>query len=480
MARDRNRWRAGWTAAGAAAALGTATLTAPGAVASAAAWNTATALPGITALNHDFTALQPQSLSCASAVNCAIGGVYTDGTGHQQVFVASEKSGAWGAAKEVPGSATLNQGDANLWTVSCGAAGDCVAGGMYAGALRSEQSFLVTEKNGTWGKAAEVPGTAALNAGGTIAALRSVSCTSATTCSGGGAYTSSAGAELPYLITETGGTWGNAIPVAGLATLGTGSASIQQVSCVSAGNCVAGGSYFTSTGDEDAFVITQTGGTWGNAQAIPGLAALNHQQGPLESLSCGAVGNCAAAGSYTDAAGNIQAWVASEKSGTWGNAKEVPGTAALNTAGFAVADTVSCGAAGNCAAGGWYSGATTLTAFVVSEKSGVWGQAKQAPGIAALNTANNAQLSTVSCPSAGNCAAGGYYFASGVGQEEFVISETNGIWGQAQEVPGTAALNVNADGTTTTVSCPSAGNCGLDGTYGDSSADTQVFVDGQG
>ena len=37
------------------------------------------------------------------------------------------------------------------------------------------------------------------------------------------------------------------------------------------------------------------------------------------------------------------------------DAVEVPGTAALNTGGYAELDSVSCGAVGECAAGGTYT-----------------------------------------------------------------------------------------------------------------------------
>jgi hypothetical protein len=52
----------------------------------------------------------------------------------------------------------------------------------------------------------------------------------------------------------------------------------------------------------------------------------------LSSVSCASAGNCGAGGFYRDAAGIDQAWVVSEKNGTWGKAEEVPGTAALNVA----------------------------------------------------------------------------------------------------------------------------------------------------
>ena len=91
--------------------------------------------------------------------------------------------------------------------------------------------------------------------------------------------------------------------------------------------------------------------------------------------------------------------------GTWGAAQEVPGTAALNTGGDAYIYSLSCGSAGNCSAGGYYtssksSGATQ--AFVVSEVNGTWGEAVQVPGSGADDFVNS-----VTCPPGGRCTAGG-------------------------------------------------------------------------
>lgn len=65
------------------------------------------------------------------------------------------------------------------------------------------------------------------------------------------------------------------------------------------------------------FVADQRGGTWGNAQQVPGTAALNQgQDGSLFSVFCGSAGNCSAGGFYTDSSGHQQAFVASETNGT--------------------------------------------------------------------------------------------------------------------------------------------------------------------
>ena len=79
----------------------------------------------------------------------------------------------------------------------------------------------------------------------------------------------------------------------------------------------------------------------------------------------------------------------------------------------------------------------------------------------------------MSCASAGNCAAGGSYSNRG---QAFVVSEVNGTWHAAIEVPGTAALNQGGDAAVNSVSCAMAGNCAADGFYLDSSHHGQAFV----
>ena len=53
--------------------------------------------------------------------------------------------------------------------------------------------------------------------------------------------------------------------------------------------------------------------------------------------------------------------------GTGGTAVQVPGIATLNQGGDAEVGSVSCASAGNCSAGGFYAGKSGLSSFVVSE-----------------------------------------------------------------------------------------------------------------
>src|SRR5215467_6140661 len=305
-----------------------------------------------------------------------------------------------------------------------------------------------TTSGGTWGPAKTVA--AALNTGGG-AEINSLSCGSAGNCSAGGDYTDSSGLNQAFVVTETNGTWGRAKEVA--AALNTdGVAAINSVSCGSAGNCVAGGYYSVSSpGSQQAFVIKETNGTWGNATEV--AAALNTGgSARVNSVSCVAAGNCSAGGYYTGSSGAHQAFVINETSGTWGIAKQV--AAALNAGGYAETSSVSCGSAGNCSAGGYYKDFSTHStqAFVVSATNGTWGPAKQVA--AALNTGRAARIESVSCGAAGNCSAGGFYAEVSQQVQAFVVSETNGTWGTATEVA--AALNVGGGARIDSVSCAAA------------------------
>ncbi len=86
-----------------------------------------------------------RSVSCASPGNCAAGGYYVDGSGHLEAFVAIQRNGRWGTAIEVPGTAALNAGgEAQVNSVSCNQPGPCTAGGFYKRPHGPNQGFVVS------------------------------------------------------------------------------------------------------------------------------------------------------------------------------------------------------------------------------------------------------------------------------------------------------------------------------------------------
>jgi hypothetical protein len=60
-------------------------------------------------------------------------------------------------------------------------------------------------------------------------------------------------------------------------------------------------------------VVTETNGTWGTAEEVPGIAALNRGGvAGIASVSCGSAGECSAGGPYKDSSGRVQAFVVSQ------------------------------------------------------------------------------------------------------------------------------------------------------------------------
>jgi hypothetical protein len=385
---------------------------------------------------------------------------------------------AWGHAESVPGLAALNTyggGLTGVNSISCSAPGDCTAGGEYStGSSETngwiQQAFVVTESNGTWGKAQEVPGTGGLNQGD-WATVTSVSCASPGNCAAGGYYAASTSFEsgpatVAFVASQVNGTWKQAQAVPGSAALGAYGA-VNAVSCYAAGDCAAGGST-----DGGAFVATEASGTWKTAITVPGTDTLSPEYGDatVTALSCAPAGNCALGGDYTDNSDDNQAYVADETGGTWKTAKAVPGLISLNTGDAATVTAISCTAAGACTAGGQYTtdatspvgGETVTEAYVANEAGGTWGSAVEVPGTGKLNVGDQAEVTSVSCASPGACVAGGYYAYSDDGgvapiSEGFLAIESGGAWASATPATGGDASQVLS------VSCPAVGDCAAGG-----------------
>ena len=302
----------------------------------------------------------------------------------------------WGGATFVPGLGVLNAGGgAGVESLSCTSAGNCAAVGDYTAAHGNGQGFAVSERNGKWAKAAELPGLGALNTGGGADVL-SVSCASAGDCAAAGYYSWSVAyfRTAPFVASESGGKWAKAVAL-------PNDGYVDSVSCPSPGNCLAGGqgaAQFDYEDNGDALMISQSAGKWGSAGPVPWISALEGDDSSGEAASwittvdCASAGNCAIGGNYVDGNGDQHGFVADELNGVWGNAIEVPGLAGLTeTGGAPEVTSVSCGSAGDCAVGGGYTdGSGHQQAFVATEHAGVWGTASEVRGLGTLNAGGNA------------------------------------------------------------------------------------------
>ena len=146
-------------------------------------------------------------------------------------------------------------------------------------------------------------------------------------------------------------------------------------------------------------------GHWGPAQPIPGLAMLNAGgSAQVLHVSCVSLGNCTAAGTYQDSAGNTQVFTANEVSGTWGQATPLTGLSSLNVGGDASATALSCSGLGTCAIGGFYTdGQNGSQPFVGDSQGGTFGPPQALFAASALHNQQIATVSALSCASPGNC-----------------------------------------------------------------------------
>jgi Bacterial Ig-like domain (group 3) len=438
------------------------------------AWAHAEQAPGIATLdNGGGGALE--AVACPAQGACTAGGFYSDGVSKkQQGFVIGESSGLWGTAEDVPLVPQLNTGgSADVLAVACLAAGECGAGGFYRDATGLE-AFMGSEVSSTWDGSIELPGS------GGNAQIDAEACPAFGRCVVGGYIADSHGNRQPF-VDEQSNAWPTAEPVLG--NLNKGSfGEVTSLSCTSLGSCVAGGFYTDAKGGRQAFVVTQAHGDWGPMTQLAG--SLNKgENAQVNQVSCGVSPNlvsvitCAAVGFYAPSANHGQAFTATMANGKWGPAVMVPGSAALDKGGFAQLNSVSCPTAGNCSAGGSYMASSASTQpMVVTEKNGTWGTAIVVPGSATLNTGKNMSVTHVSCVSPGTCSAAGGFHTSNHSQGVWVASQKGGTWGTAGTIPGLSGLATGGQAEVNGLSCATSDSCGLVGDYTTMTGSQQPFV----
>lgn len=235
------------------------------------------------------------------------------------------------------------------------------------------------------------------------------------------------------------------------ASLGSGSfRTFTSVSCGAPGDCTAAGWYIGTTYQvATAFYVSETGGAWGTPVAVASPDQPAGTVSEVNGLSCPATGYCTIVGDYIDAASGGHSiripFTLDEANGTWGTTQPVAGLPSGDT--YADLNSVSCAAAGDCTASG--------LGIVVTETRGVWGNAQP------LQYEIGVQDTAVSCPDATDCTV-----AEWDGGQVYAFDETNGVWSQGQA----SASWVNPP----LLGCRSAGNCVIAGNVQYSEGRSQV------
>ena len=128
-------------------------------------------------------------------------------------------------------------------------------------------------------------------------------------------------------------------------------------------------------------------------------------------MSCGAANDCGAVGWYVvDPSGTRHGLLLSERAGKW-KAFALALPAKAKAPGGVFLTSVSCPARGSCVAVGYYGSRGKTHGLVVRERGGKWGRAVNAalPTNAAPPGKSHTFLNSVTCPTPRFCLAGGYY-----------------------------------------------------------------------
>lgn len=311
------------------------------------AWTTPTQLTTIAGINAYFA--QGTAAWCGAPASCEIGGIYTDGSGNTQGFVAAESDGSVTAAEPIPELASLNAGGvAAVDAVGCTAPGECVIGGSYLQESGDQAAFVELVSSGTPQAAAQLPGWTTLDHidGGSSGGVDDVACgTSA--CAVAGSYTDSSGVTQVFGDSESAGTWDTVGAVAGAPSSDTsGNSSVLTLACSASLACdlVASGS--TSTGGTATYEVGNDGTTWAWSQLFaPSSAVELSADAGGDGVFCWFRGDCAAVGWYEASTSSELPWIDFEIAGVWGSASAIP----LSTADlYVVPESVTCVNQYNC------------------------------------------------------------------------------------------------------------------------------------
>jgi hypothetical protein len=352
------------------------------------------------------------AISCTAPGDCVAGGGYTTTGSVGESFVVSQVRGTWKRAVEVrlPSGAASNPGG-EVNGIACTGIGFCVAVGNYANPADQDQSYIVTESHGIWGRATRVTlpkGTPA----GSASQLSAVACAGRGSCEAVGNYLDSGKNDQAMALAQDAGHWRQAVKITLAANaLPDPEAFPVSISCVKAGDCVTAGSYQVGqNSDYVPMVATQTRGRWQRAVRITEPKGARPDGSALNSVACRSAGDCIGVGFYAVGADSDLGMTATESHGRWGPASREALSPARHVS-AAYFDGVSCAPAAGCvAAGGYDPAGTTSPAFTVLYASGRWQHAAtlKLPAKAVERTG----LYAISCLHDGYCAVGGYYYNS--------------------------------------------------------------------
>ena len=384
------------------------------------------------------------AVSCASVRACTAVGAQTDAHGNSTSLAERWNGAAWSIqATASPPASTGSE----LLAVSCASVTACTAGGADTDGAGTSVP-LAERWNGTSWRIQATPAPP----GSISAGFAGVSCSSATDCTAAGSYSAKSGSSVMLGERWNGASWRiQATP----SPAGATGSHFLAVSCTAPGACTAVGAVTAGArGARTVGLAERWNGTTWRVQSIPGPG--RSIGAGFAGVSCSSVTACTAAGSDVTASQFGRPAAASWRGKGW-RRQAVPARAGASAANGLVG--VSCASARACIAVG-FSTATTGESTTLAERwdGGNW-RIQPSPVPAG---AVSAGLSGVSCRSPRACTAVGEFFSSG--QRKLALAERwDGARWRVQPVPSPAAARQGTE--LSAVSCPSAHRCFAVGQY---------------
>jgi hypothetical protein len=336
-------------------------------------------------------AAQPKStffgVTCVSASDCWAVGYYVNGTtGLYQTLIERWDGTSWAIVSSPNTSATQYN---YLFGVTCVSASECWAVGYYnAGNVASSTVQTLIERwDGTSWAIVSSPNTSATQTN----LLLGVTCVSASSCWAVGYYIN--GSTNQTLVERWDGTsWA---VVSSPNTSATQSNLLNGVTCVSALDCWAVGTYYNSTIQTYQTLVERWNGTSWAIVTSPNALAM--QTNLLNGVTCASASDCWAVGFYNTAT-TTQPLIERWQGASWAVVNSANTSAPQNN----YLSGVTCTSASDCWAVGYYRGDQTL----IERWDGTSWAIVSSPNTSA--TQNN-ELYGVTCVSASDCWAVGRY-----------------------------------------------------------------------
>jgi ferredoxin len=369
-------------------------------------------------------ALLLDGVACTSASDCWAVGSYKDSHLVWHMLIEQFSNGAWNI---FPSSNPSGVDYAILDAVTCAGAGDCLAVGYYED--DSGKNYTLTEKyDGIGWNQVSSP-----NPSSTAGALLSgVSCISASDCWAVGSYTdipAGLGMQQSYTLAEhfNGSTWSiDYPPTRG----GSISVALPSVACTSDGNCWAVGSYIDSSLNEGTLAEQYSGGVWTivSSPAPPGATSVEPS-----GVACTSDSNCWLVGAYVDSSSDSHTLAEEYDGSAWTIVSSpTPGGTNGESVGLSA---VACASDSNCWAVGSYDDSSFDSHTLVEQYEALAITSASAATLT-LGSAGTFTVTTTDCWPTPSLSDGGAALPSGV------------------------TFTDNGDGTASLAGTPSAGSGG--------------------